>query len=252
MDQSDSTQLQLRVGVFGPQHSTGSSTAEYGSSKVLCSVRGPLPLTTEFRNGFGKVQCMVSRSPFASRVRRSGAHHSQLAVFGRLAKGSGLEFVGSEEWELSEALQSIAEKVVRLERYPQLLFDVTFEIVASGDDELTDLTACVAAFSAAVANARLEVMDLVGGSVVTVQENGTCVVNAPSNSRYITPVAQPETSPQSSSRILVVSLLHRDEVVFFSARGAAVGLDWTQRAIQMALAANKERLLPVFHAAIQA
>jgi ribonuclease PH len=175
----------------------GSAAAEVGATRVICAVRGPQPLVTEYRGNHGKVACLVHRSPFARKLRR-----------------------GDSEIDLSRTLQSIAEKVVLLERFPQLMYDVTFEIISSDG---ADKAVAIVAMSAALAAAGIEQRDLVAGCSAIITGDNRVLLDAEPDAQI---------DPLQTS-VFVAAAVHRGDVCYFEVEGAPRGIEYIKKATQM-------------------
>ena len=93
----------------------------------------------------------------------------------RYAKfGGGDKYVGDVEREMGVSLSKVLEGCVLVERYAKNRFDVDVFVV---EDDGGVVSAAVTAASAALADAGIEVRDLMGGCVVGVGEEGRLVVD---------------------------------------------------------------------------
>ncbi len=146
----------VAVGRIGAS-AAGGSAVEYGGSRVLCSVRGPMHLTSEQRGSKGKVSVRVRRPPF-------GGSSSQALPSG----GSGHD--GANDHALSEILEGILEQTVLLESIPQLLFELSVEIIGAG---VGDLPCATIAVNAALIYAGVRCIDIVAGATVALCGDGS-------------------------------------------------------------------------------
>ena len=133
------------------------SAVEIGGSRVVCVVRGPMQLTAEQRGSKGKVSVRVKRAPFA--VPRSAA--AARAAGGR---------PDDSDHALSSVLESILEQTVLLESIPQLLFELTVEIISS---DSADLACSIVAVNTALVHAGVQCVDIIAGATVALCADGS-------------------------------------------------------------------------------
>jgi ribonuclease PH len=148
----------------------GSASVEQGKSHVVCCVRGPVQLTSEYRGAKGKVSVSVSISPFALKSRRDSKSMSSVSL----------------EKALGYVMEGICEQVVVLESFPQLCFELSAVIILSeaqgrGGDKgeadvlAADVGALSTAVCAALAAAGVELKDVFTGvSMATLQQANGC------------------------------------------------------------------------------
>eukprot|EP00439_Symbiodinium_sp_Y106_P083095 s989_g22.t3 len=134
----------LRVGAV--PNAAGSAYIEQGNTKIIASVYGPRQ---------------------AERDRQQARAEGLLAVEVLFAPFCTKEF-NREENEKREILyksllQGALESVILLERYAKTAFDITLLIL---EDDGAVLTSCLAAAAMALADARVEMRDLVAGATV--------------------------------------------------------------------------------------
>jgi len=127
-------------------NAAGSAYIEQGNTKIIASVYGPRQ---------------------AERDRQQARAEGLLAVEVLFAPFCTKEF-NREENEKREILyksllQGALESVILLERYAKTAFDITLLIL---EDDGAVLTSCLAAAAMALADARVEMRDLVAGATV--------------------------------------------------------------------------------------
>uniref|UniRef100_F7ERN2 Exosome component 6 n=1 Tax=Monodelphis domestica TaxID=13616 RepID=F7ERN2_MONDO len=127
----------------------GSAYLEAGRTKVLCAVSGPRPVEGErgaaAGGAGGRLLCDFRRAPFSGPRRR----------------GAG---GGAEERELALALQEALEPAVRLGRYPRAQLELSALLLEDGGSALA---AALTAASLALADAGIEMYDLVVGCALS-------------------------------------------------------------------------------------
>ncbi|CAL8463888.1 g3423 [Coccomyxa elongata] len=124
----------------------GSAYAEFGNTKVMVGVYGPRE--SERREAFsteGRLQCDVKIASYARRERKG---------FGQ----------NDEERELSAQMQTALEAAVRLQTFPKANVDITALVLESGG---ADLAVCICAAGMALADAGIEMEDMVSACSVS-------------------------------------------------------------------------------------
>ncbi len=114
-------------------------------------------LTVEQRGSKGKISVRVRRAPFVVCDEQSGA----------LQAGADS---GAHDLALAAALEGILEQTVLLEAIPQLLFELSIEIVGSS---VADLPCAAIAANTALIHAGLQCMDVVAGTTVALCGDGS-------------------------------------------------------------------------------
>ncbi|GLC36045.1 hypothetical protein PLESTB_000532000 [Pleodorina starrii] len=128
----------IKTGVLS--QAKGSAYVEFGTSKIMVGVFGPRQ--SEVKLGFtdtGRLNCEVRLTSFA-------AH--------KLAKAGQ----GQVESSAAQALQQALEAAVQLDKFPKAVFDVSAMVLEAGG---SDLAVLITAASVALAEAGVELYDLV-------------------------------------------------------------------------------------------
>ncbi|XP_068943582.1 exosome complex component MTR3 [Petaurus breviceps papuanus] len=131
----------------------GSAYLEAGRTKVLCAVSGPRPVEGERAaagSAGGRLLCDFRRAPFSGPRRRR--------------RPAGAAGGGAEERELALAMQEALEPAVRLGRYPRAQLEVSALLLEDGGSALA---AAVSAAALALADAGVEMYDLVVGCALS-------------------------------------------------------------------------------------
>ncbi|KAG8344298.1 3' exoribonuclease family domain [Trypanosoma vivax] len=144
----------VALNVVGHCHS--SACVELGNTRVICAVHHPQQLIDEYRGERGRIGCTVRRSARASK--------------GALPLRSGV----TPEKDMALALEGIIEQVVILEKIPQLLVELSVEILAD-DGGLWDAVATSA--SAALAGGGFEMYDSFSACSAALLHDGALVVD---------------------------------------------------------------------------
>ena len=130
------------------RQASGSAYLEHDRTKVICSVFGP---QAQVRGGgyysddVGLLSCDVKFAPFATRERRQERGQT------------------SQEKEMSTALRGALEPAVMLDRFPKAVVEVFVLVLEADGGELGVAISCAAL---ALANAGIEMYDLVAGCSV--------------------------------------------------------------------------------------
>lgn len=187
-------------------NSCGSACAQIGGNKVVCSIRGPLQLTTEYRGNKGKIVCNVSYAPFAlNNGLRLDPQNSSRGI--------------SSDRDLSFALEGICEQVVVLETFPQLYYELNFVVLSSeGGDDLPVL--CSAACSALL-QAGVEMSDVFAGSSSALCSDPELHSSGPSSSSP-TIIVDPSYAERLSCPAVcsVVATTSTGKTLFYSHEGS--------------------------------
>ncbi|EFJ49848.1 hypothetical protein VOLCADRAFT_89262 [Volvox carteri f. nagariensis] len=126
----------------------GSAYVEFGTTKVMVGVFGPRQ--SEVKLGFtdtGRLNCEVRLTSFASH---------------KLAKSGQTQLESSA----AQGLQQALEPSVQLDKFPKAVFDVSAMILEAGG---SDLAVLITAASVALADAGVELYDLVPAVQVSKQ-----------------------------------------------------------------------------------
>lgn len=141
--------LHIAVNVLSSCHS--SAAVEIGNTRVLCAVKRPQQLVQEYRGDRGRIACEVHR-----------------------VTSSGEKDDDTRELDLSLALEGVTEQLVRLETIPQLLVEVTLEIVQE-DGALWD--ALSTALATALAVGGFEMWDMFSACTAALLDDGSMIVD---------------------------------------------------------------------------
>lgn len=140
----------------------GSGYFEAGGTKVFCGVHGPRAWASSSIDGV--VQCEVRWAHFSGRQDVAGGTGSN--------DGAGLS---DEEREVSAALARTLSAAVRLEMYPKSRIEVNAVVV---EDDGSAFGGVVTAAGLALADAGIEMYDLVGGMGAAVVDGGKVALDA--------------------------------------------------------------------------
>jgi exosome complex component MTR3 len=146
-------------------NSTGSSLIEIGHTKILCNVHGPRPLTNPNSKGditSGSLTCQIRYAPFAN---HKLDHLNQVSNL----DGYGYSNKQSKEMELSSKLQDAIFPSLPLDLIQKNVVEI-YCLVLQDDGNI--LPAMVIAASLALADAGVEVYDLVSAFSVAVIPKG--------------------------------------------------------------------------------
>eukprot|EP00440_Ansanella_granifera_P017388 gb/GFBE01018886.1/.p1 GENE.gb/GFBE01018886.1/~~gb/GFBE01018886.1/.p1 ORF type:complete len:307 (+),score=65.26 gb/GFBE01018886.1/:1-921(+) len=135
----------LRVGAV--PNAAGSSYLEQGKTKIIASVYGPRQAADRDKQqarAEGVLTVDVQFAPFCAREISREENEKRSVLYNSI-------------------LQSTLESVVLLERYAKTAFDVTLLVL---EDDGAVLTASLAAATLALADAKVEMRDLIAGATV--------------------------------------------------------------------------------------
>eukprot|EP00796_Vickermania_ingenoplastis_P011040 gene11040-7673_t len=158
-------------------HCHSSSCVEVGDTRVICAVRPPQQLVQEYRGDRGRVVCEVHR------VTSAGQRDDETL-----------------ELDLALALEGVAEQLVMLEDLPQLLIEVTLEIIR---DEGAIWDALSTALAVALAAGGFGMLDLFSSCSAALLDDGAVVVD----------VTRDEEERARAS-VTVCSSLNSNQIVF--------------------------------------
>ncbi|PGH13259.1 hypothetical protein AJ80_06368 [Polytolypa hystricis UAMH7299] len=169
---SGSAYLELQPSAILPQSRSKSLIPPTSSLKLICTVHGPrsLPRSAPFSPNL-LLSTHVKFAPFASRRRRAWIRDAS-------------------ERDLGVHLETALRGAILAERWPKSGLDVTITILEAEDDRwwgdvhssgplggmegwglMNVLAGCITAASAAIADARIDCLDLVTGGVAGIVEN---------------------------------------------------------------------------------
>ena len=176
---------------FGPlsADSTGSVQLEFGSTKVLCSVVGPRILNRgQVFSDVGSLECEVRFAPWCSRPEGAGT-----------SSGSGA--MTAEERQMSSQLYDALFPSVMLEKYQKSVISLHVMILQGCGGELA---AAITAGSLALADAAVELRDIVTASTILTGEGGALLVDP-----EIPTTGSPLPLTSSSSRSLILAKMSK-------------------------------------------
>ncbi|XP_074068306.1 exosome complex component MTR3 [Macrotis lagotis] len=197
----------------------GSAYLEAGATKVLVAVYGPRPAEGERAaaaaagGAGGRLLCDFRRAPFSGPRRRRPA---------------------GEERELALALQEALEPAVRLGRYPRAQLEVSALLLEDGG---AALAAAITAASLALADAGVEMFDLVVGCALS---RGP----GPDGAWLLDPTRREEERAAAGLTVGLMPVLHQVAGLLGSGEAAAPE-SWAQ-ALRLGLE-GCQRLYPVLH-----
>ncbi|PXF49104.1 Exosome complex component RRP41-like [Gracilariopsis chorda] len=139
--------IYMRVGMLST--ATGSGYFEGGGTKIFCAVHGPRPSASNYTID-GTMHCDVRWAQFSGREGAAGRQGDSMS---------------EEERELSSSLQRTLASAVRLENYPKCRIDVSAFVLEDGGGGFAAVTT---AASLALADAGVEMTDIMAGSTVAV------------------------------------------------------------------------------------
>lgn len=147
--------------------SAGSSYYEAGSTKLFCSVQGPrtAPSAASQYPMTAQLTCDVRWTGFSQPVNGGGAASASLAANTNASRDREAGFATDEERELGASVQRALAGVVLLDRYPKSRIEVSILVL---EDAGGAAAAAVTAASLALADAGIEMADLVCGCGVAV------------------------------------------------------------------------------------
>eukprot|EP00931_Biecheleriopsis_adriatica_P101296 TRINITY_DN76466_c0_g1_i1.p1 TRINITY_DN76466_c0_g1~~TRINITY_DN76466_c0_g1_i1.p1 ORF type:complete len:314 (+),score=66.32 TRINITY_DN76466_c0_g1_i1:53-994(+) len=132
----------LRVGAV--PNAAGSAYLEQGGTKIIASVYGPRQASDREARSHGLLSVELQFASFSSRGMRRDDAEKRAALYNSLLKGT-------------------LESIVLVERYAKTVFDVSLLVL---EDDGAVLTGGLTAASLALADAEVEMRDLVAGSTV--------------------------------------------------------------------------------------
>lgn len=158
-------QLYLETGVLANQ-AIGSSLVELGHTKVICQVSLSFtePNATPDQ---GVLECKVQFAPHVGVDASMQRSQTVMPLDSMISAGKLHSEILTRESSLSSQLHSALVSVLRLEDYPKCTVMVHATIL---QDDGSVLTTCITAASLALADARIEMHDLVTSCTVAVVE----------------------------------------------------------------------------------
>lgn len=148
---------------------SGSALVELGYTKVLCRVEGPITATDSFSNtnmDEGVLQCVVNYAPFVGIKPQSSVGNTVTALDSQQVSMGRLNATTmKQEADLSVNLHAALLPSIPLEQFPKCLLTVHVVIL---QDDGSALSACIVAASLALADANVELYDMVSSCTVAV------------------------------------------------------------------------------------
>lgn len=183
----------LRVGTV--PRAAGSAYVEADGAKVVCAVHGPRQSARAGYSDLAQLWCDIKFAPFAGRVRRSGRGQD------------------AEERSLSLRLAEAVEVCLRLDKYPKSVIEAHVVVLEAGSGAGV-LAAAVTCCSLALANAGLEMYDLVAAcsAAAGTEEGGPVLLD---------PTPEEEASPACASTATVAYMPALGQVTYVAHEGRA-------------------------------
>mmetsp|Transcript_13373 Transcript_13373/g.22238 ORF Transcript_13373/g.22238 Transcript_13373/m.22238 type:complete len:297 (-) Transcript_13373:93-983(-) len=214
--------------------SDGSALLELGHTKVLCSVHGPRSAAassltggkSDFNAG-GQLNCEVRLAPSFGLNPQTAVSEAVISLDGR-GGGAGQfrsSAISLDEIRLSSGLNDAIAPSVRLDRLPKCVVDV-FVLVLQSDGSV--LPAAITAASLALADAGIELFDLVSSCSVAVvdgeeTDKGDSILADPNESELL----------KSRSQLTLATLPNCREVTFWEQTGR-ISASTSSEAIELA------------------
>jgi len=214
--------------------SDGSALLELGHTKVLCSVHGPRSAAassltggkSDFNAG-GQLQCEVRFAPSFGLNPQTAVSEAVTSLDGRGGGAGQLRSSATslDEIRLSSGLNDAIAASVRLDRLPKCVVDV-FVLVLQSDGSV--LPAAITAASLALADAGIELFDLVSSCSVA-------VVDGEETDKEESILADPNESEllKSRSHLTLAMLPNCREVTFLEQTGR-ISASTSSEAIELA------------------
>lgn len=169
----------------------GSAYAEVGDTKCLVAIYGPRESQkAQAFSDVGRVKCDVQVATFAS---------AQRGKYGK----------GTEEREYAAMLQGALEGAINKRAFPKATVDIFALLLSAGGSDLPVLISCA---SMALADAGIQMVDLVSGMSVSCMSDGALLLDAG--------VAEERAE---DGRLLVAFMASRNEVAQLELSG-----EWSQ------------------------
>jgi exosome complex component MTR3 len=150
----------------------GSTLVEMGHTKVLCEVNvttTDFPSSTTINMEEGTLLCKVQFAPHVGVDAISQQTHSVTPLESTISAGKLNSQTMTREVDLSYQLTSALLPAIPLDKFPKCVIVVKTTIL---QDDGSALSACITAASIALADARVELYDLVTSCTVAVVKDG--------------------------------------------------------------------------------
>ena len=217
-------QLVLQTSVVGS--ASGSSHVELGHTKVICEVKGPLTLghpdlptsSTQPQMEEGTLAINVHYISQISVPLSSIQRESVTSVDRFTDVTNNMSNIISHETDLAARLQNAVSGSIPLKQYPKCVLFLQLHVL---QDDGSILEACIAAISLALADAGVEVYDLVTACTVAIHRD----------TLYVDPTRE-ETS--AADAIISLAMMPQwKEVTMWNQRGKALNASQSNQALQL-------------------
>lgn len=199
----------LTCSVGNLKEASGSSFVKWGNCSVFCSVNGPHQRATSSgtMSESGALECDVRFAPFAmglpvATIPPSSSSTSNMETKNEVSARSLMATYGDDankralnvlERNLSNVMKDSLESSIRLECYPKAVISLRVVILQSGGGDILsgiDIAACIIAGSLALADANVELYDLVAACNVALisspsPSSSSTIVVDPSSEEYV-------------------------------------------------------------------
>ncbi len=144
---------------------SGSARWRENGVDVICAVHGPrAPTKSRNVDLRGRVECELRYAPYITKPRSGGADNQQ-------AKDSHANADSLEKYIAGNIVESIQSSLI-LEKYPKMLISIVVNIQSSSEFMGLDLSASIVCASLALADASIEMQDLVSASSIFLSRDG--------------------------------------------------------------------------------
>ncbi|XP_013381571.1 exosome complex component MTR3-like [Lingula anatina] len=173
----------LKSGVIS--QAKGSAYLEMDKTKIMCAVYGPRQVRREDFSLQGQLTCEFKFLTFSCKYRRQ---HQQ----------------DNQEKDYSVILLEALEPAVRLEKFPKAKLDIFVTVL---EDDGSSLSGAITAASVALADAGIEMYDLVVGAAL--RQNGKMVLMDPCGPEEYRPERAPAEVNQGSITVGLMPSMHQ-------------------------------------------
>ena len=187
---------------------SGSATVCLGGTRIYCSVYGPRANRNSNSGAggtfadIGALECEVR---YADRTSSSG-----------MSADNPLEPFMPSEQRLSASLKDALEPAVRSALYPKATISVYAVVMSANGNELAALISCA---SLALADAFIEMEDLVCGTTIGVVKDAATCVASDSAPRRMAVDPRADDSPTLAALLTVSMMVHQDSLTHLSVEG---------------------------------
>mmetsp|Transcript_19793 Transcript_19793/g.50293 ORF Transcript_19793/g.50293 Transcript_19793/m.50293 type:complete len:301 (-) Transcript_19793:27-929(-) len=223
--------LHVKTGVLN--QANGSSYVELGNTKVICAIYGPRQINKSEYSDVGKLQCEVTWPPFAL---PDHAIRDDVPT----SRTNGLKTGEEYSAEIAVRLTQALESSIILHKLPKSVVDVHVSVLQADGGVLP---ACITAASVAVADAGIELFDVVTACSACVRAGSDEVIlldpslaeeldcigqpardaaaTAGPQKTVLSPIKKAKARDDSAFVVTVACLLHRGGITQVSSRGEA-------------------------------